>query len=273
MNKTDKPKTKIYIDYPNTRRGNQLSGTFSFVTYLSVIFVVFSSYIKFGDPLFWFVVGFEIIFSFFFLLDFLIRWFLSKFSPRFLFNFYTILDIISILPLFLISFMGSTNFVEILIIFRLWRVLRIFKMSQHVYFLKKFWRAVKKNEYRYKLGGIIFLIILLIWSFIMYWLESQVNPDFATIPHAIRWMATKLFMIWYTSWTPITPTGTFVWSVLLFIWPVFISILTWTIIVTFLDVVKIMNENNDEKFICEHCLTPYNKLTDVYCKICGKKHP
>lgn len=266
------PYHKIYIDYPKTERGKKLSDVFAFVTYISIFVVTLSSYIKIGDPYFDYVIMVEIIFSFFFLVDFLIRWYLSKFSWRFLCNFYSILDIISILPFFIISFMSSTNFVDILIMFRMWRLLRLFRLEHNHYFIKKIWRAVQQNKNRFTLWWLVFLIVWLFWSFIMYWLESKQNVVFETIPHAMRWMATKLFMVWYTSWDPTTPIGVFIGSLLLFIWPVFISILTWTIIVTFLDVLNIVEEKNED-YVCEHCLTVCNRETDLYCRVCWKKLP
>lgn len=267
------PHYKIHIDYPKTERGDRLSSTFSFVTYLSIIVVSLTSAIKPWDKYFDYVIISEIVFSFFFLIDFFIRWYLSKFSHKFLFNFYSFLDILSILPFFIISFLHLDSFFAILIIFRVWRVFRLFRVWKHSMFIKKLRKAIKDNIYKYKISWIFFLIIWLVWSFSMYGIESQFNPEFKTIPHAMRWMATKLFMVWYNSGNPVTIPWGVLWGILLFIWPIFISILTSITIVTFLDMINYLKNDDEDDLVCPNCLFICDKGKDLFCRNCWEKLP
>lgn len=267
------PNHKMHIDYPKTERGERLSSVFSFVTYISILVVTLTSAIKPWDNYFDYVIISEIIFSFFFLVDFFIRWYLSKFSVKFLFSIYSFLDILSILPFFIISFLHFDNFFAILIIFRVWRVLRLFRVGKHSIFIKKLRKAIKDNIYKYKIAWIFFLIIWLVWSFSMYALESQVNPEFETIPHAMWWMATKLFMVWYNSGNPITIPWWILWAILLFVWPIFISILTSITIVTFLDMIKYIKDDDEDDVVCQNCLNICEKDRDLFCRNCGEKLP
>lgn len=267
------PNHKIHIDYPKTERWERLSSVFAFVTYLSILVVSLTSAIKPWDNYFDYVIISEIVFSFFFLIDFFIRWYLSKFSYKFLLNVYSFLDLLSILPFFIISFLHFDNFFAILIGFRLWRVLRLFRLWKHGLFIKNFKKAIKEHLYKFKIGWVFFLIVWLIWSFSMYALESQANPEFETIPHSMRWMATKLFMVWYNSGNAITPVWSFLWSLLLFIWPIFISILTSVTIVTFLDTIKYIKVDDEDDLVCPNCLFICDKWKDKFCRNCGEKLP
>ncbi|MEI7477926.1 MAG: ion transporter [bacterium] len=72
-------------------------------------------------------------------------------------------------------------------IFRLCRVLRIFRVGKYMSFLKEIWKAVRKNLYKYRIAFTLFFIVWLIGSFLVYSVENIHNPKFATIPDAMRW--------------------------------------------------------------------------------------
>ncbi len=244
---------------------------FSILTYLSIWSVVFSSYFKkdgiYNDAFYvW-----ELIFSSLFLIEYIYRWYLSKFSRRFTTNPYSVADLISFLPFFIGLILWLWGYPEVFNIFRLCRVFRIFKVWKYDIFLRELYKAVKKNLYKYNIAFTLFFIVWLIWSFLIYSVENNTNPLFSNIPDAMRWAISTMATVWYWDIVPVTLLGKILSSGIIIFWPIFLSIITSVTIVTFLDVVRILQrgEKTHDIHICEFCQSEINKTSDNYCKMCG----
>jgi voltage-gated potassium channel len=260
---------KLYIDYPDTKLWNALSWMYAFLTYLSIICVVVGSYFKTTHPYFQYVVLSEFIFSFLFFLDYITRWAYSKFSRRFVVNIFSIADLLSFFPFFIGIATWHIRNVESFNIFRVARVLRLFRIWKYLQFLQELWTAVKKNLYKYKIAFTLFMIVRLIWSFLVYSIETAKNPMFTTIPDAMRWALVTMATLWYWDKYPITMIGKVAASAIIIFWPIFLSIITSITIITFLDVVRYITKWSSQNYICNICLTPWNAVSDKYCPSCG----
>ena len=246
---------------------------FSVLTYVSIFIVVIWSYFKESDYYFRYIYITEFFFSFLFLLDYSIRLYLSRFSWKFIRNIFSITDVISFIPFFIGLIIWFAWYSEVFNIFRLCRVFRIFKVWKYGIFLKELRKAVEKNLYKYKIAFTLFFIVWLIWSFLIYSIENSQNPMFAHIPDAMWWAVVTMATVWYWDKVPITMLWKILSSFIIIFWPVFLSIITSITIVTFLDVVKYLKKWEwEDEYICEVCLTPWNKTSDNYCKSCGNKY-
>ncbi len=243
---------------------------YTFLTYFSIIVVIIGSYYKVDSPHFQYVMLSEIIFSFLFLIDYVTRFVYSKWSRRFIVNGFSIADLLSFLPLLIGVATGFWRNVESLNILRIWRVLRLFRVGKYMEFLKNLWKALQSNLYKYKLAFTLFFIIWLMWSFIVYAIESWHNPMFQTLPDAMWRAIVTMATIWYGDVYPITTLGRIIWGSIIIFWPIFLSIITSITIVTFLDVVRHFKKDETD-FICDICLTSGNTSSDNYCRVCGKK--
>ncbi len=259
---------KIYIDYPPTKLWTALSWMYTFLTYLSIASVIIGSYFKDYHPYFKYVVLSEFIFSFLFLIDFIIRRSYSKFSRKFLINFFSIADILSFLPFFIGLGWGFLWNVESFNIFRVCRLFRLFRIGKYLLFLQELWKAVKKNLYKYKIAFTLFAVVWLIWSFLIYSIETAKNPMFKTIPDAMRWALVTMVTLWYGDKYPITIIWKLASTTIIIFWPIFLSIITSITIVTFLDVVRYLTKTTEE-YVCDNCMTPWNNLSDKFCSSCG----
>lgn len=261
---------KLFIDYPDTKLGNTLSWMYTFLTYLSIATVVVWSYYKVSHPYYPYVVLSEFIFSILFLLDYCIRFIYSKWSRKFLINPFSIADLLSFLPLLIGVSTGFWRNVESLNIFRLCRVLRLFRVWKYMEFLKNLWQAVQSNLYKYQIAFTLFFIVWLIWSFTVYWVEWWHNPMFDSIPDAMWWALVTMATVWYGDIVPVTILWRILWWFIIIFWPIFLSIITSITIVTFLEVVRKLKKD-EEKYICDSCMSSWHIVSDNYCRICGKK--
>ena len=264
--------SNIYIEYPKTTIGKNLTTIFSVLTYVSIFTVVIWSYFKSWEYYYRYIYITEFFFSFLFLLDYAARLYLSRFSLKFIRNFFSIADVISFLPFFVGLIIWFSWYSEVFNIFRLCRVFRIFKVWKYWIFLKELRRAVEKNLYKYKIAFTLFFIVWLIWSFLIYSVENSSNPMFSHIPDAMWWAVVTMATVWYWDKIPLTILWKILSSFIIIFWPIFLSIITSITIVTFLDVVKYLkNSNSTDEKICNNCLTPWDWVSDNYCKNCGIK--
>lgn len=262
----------IYIEYPKTKWGNDLTKIFSVLTYVSILTVVIWSYFKNSEYYFRYIYITEFFFSFLFFMDYFVRLYLSKFSWRYIRNIFSITDVISFLPFFIGLFIWFSWYSEIFNIFRLCRVFRIFKVGKYWLFLKELRKAVEKNLYKYKIAFTLFFIVWLIGSFLLYSVENGNNPMFAHIPDAMWWAVVTMATVWYWDKVPITILWKILSTFIIIFWPIFLSIITSITIVTFLDVVKYLKKwDGENECICHNCLTPWHKVSDNFCKVCGTK--
>jgi voltage-gated potassium channel len=105
---------------------------------------------------------------------------------RFMLKPMSLIDLIAILPFFLpLFFAFDLRFVRIL---RTIRMIRILKLGRYFEVIQKLGRVfiAKREELVFSLG--IVMLVLVISSSLMYYVENQVQPDaFSSIPAAMWW--------------------------------------------------------------------------------------
>jgi len=127
----------------------------------------------------------------------------------------SMIDLISILPFYLLLLFPNLRFVYIISILRLLRLIKISRYSESVRTLGLVLYA-KKEEL---LATAFAVFILLIFaSSLMYFVESSAQPQsFGSIPDAMWWGVVTLTTVGYGDIYPITPIGRFLGSILAFL--------------------------------------------------------
>ena len=127
----------------------------------------------------------------------------------------SLIDLISILPFYLLLLFPKLSFVYIISILRLLRLIKITRYSESVRTLGSVLYA-KKEEL---LATAFAVFILLIFaSSLMYFVESSAQPQsFGSIPDAMWWGVVTLTTVGYGDIYPITPIGRFLGSILAFL--------------------------------------------------------
>ncbi len=127
----------------------------------------------------------------------------------------SMIDLISILPFYLLWLFPDLRFVYVISILRLLRLIKISRYSESVRTLGTVLYA-KKEEL---LATAFAVFILLIFaSSLMYFVESSAQPkSFGSIPDAMWWGVVTLTTVGYGDIYPITPIGRFLGSILAFL--------------------------------------------------------
>jgi voltage-gated potassium channel len=157
------------------------------------------------------------IFSGLLVLEYVLRLWVCVENPKYrsrwhyMFTLSALLDLMVVL-VFLLTNLGVEGF--LLRISSLLRLLRIARLGHYSLAINnvKFALIERKDELLLSLG--IALIILLLSSTAMFFVEGAIQPEkFGSIPRAMWWSATTLTTVGYGDVYPITPLGKFIASI------------------------------------------------------------
>lgn len=183
---------------------------------LNVIFVILESFnslkLRYGLFFYWF----ELISVIIFTGEYLLRLWTSQYkfpntTPpkaviKYIFSFMALIDLAAILPFYLPMFISlDLRFLRILRLTRLLRILKINRYTESLEMIKKV-LLTKKEE----LGVTMFVtfLLLLLSSSIIYYVETDVQPDaFSNIIASFWWGVATLTTVGYGDIYPVTAIG------------------------------------------------------------------
>lgn len=128
----------------------------------------------------------------------------DKARMKYIFSFMSLIDLLSIVPVFMASLPTSMG---ILKIFKLCKILRLVKASRYLSGIANFGLAIKKKKKQILLSIIAMVIMILICSVLMYSFENKEQPEvfnngFSAVLYCFQMMADSEATI-----SPVTPIG------------------------------------------------------------------
>ena len=171
-------------------QGDKLSKAYDIVSIviilLSVTTIVLDTF-TFPEPvektIYWFEVGFTI----FFVIDYILRVWTAEFEypeldreharTKYIFSFIAIIDLLAILPIFF-SFSPDAEAampttVAVLKIFKIFKITRLLKASRYLNGLNMFVQAIKKKKKQILFSVVILALLLVLFSVLLYSFESM----------------------------------------------------------------------------------------------------
>ena len=259
-----KVKIKIYRLLEKGSHGSRFNRVFDYfimsLILLSVGSIVLESIPGIEKKYHHWLVIFDLFSIIVFTLEYLLRLYVSdlthpaksrvKSALKFMFSIYGIIDLLAILPFYLPMLIKlDLRFLRIL---RLTRIFRILKIGRYNQSLKLIASVVKEKKEELAVTGFLAFLIMLLASFIMYYVESPHQPEaFPNILSAFWWAIATLTTVGYGDVYPITAWGKFISGVIAILGIGIVALPTGLISAGFMEKVKKKPGNTSTH--CPHC--------------------
>ncbi len=202
-----------------------------------------------------------------FTLEYLLRIYITDRKLHYIFSFYGIIDLLSVLPTYLSLIFTGGSYLLVIRALRLLRVFRILKLGRFMGEGEQLASAIKASRHKITvfMGAVITLVLIL--GTLMYLVEGGTG-GFTSIPRAVYWAIVTLTTVGYGDITPQTVVGQFISSL--------VMILGYAIIAVPTGIVTAELTKKPDLQKLRKCNTCGGSGLDVdanYCKYCGEKLP
>jgi len=194
-----------------------------------------------------------------FTLEYLLRVLISRNRLKFIFSPLGIIDLLVIAPFFVrftsLAFLRG---------FRIFRTLRILKIIRYSDVMTSFFRSFRYYRDELRIFMLTFVLVAVLSSFGLYYLEHVVNPKFDSIPNALWWAVVTMSTVGYGDTVPITAGGKAVAAIVLLMGLATLAIMTAIVTKIFID-----HFFGKRLHHCEYCHFPHHDHDAKFCKNCG----
>lgn len=239
------------------------------VILLSVLLVMLESVERLDAKYHSFILISEWIITITFTLEYLLRIISNRKPFNYIFSFYGIVDLISILPMYLSLFIPGSR---ILSVIRALRLLRLFGILNLVHFTgqeSQLKLAIKASKTKIIVFVYFVLIVSILLGAIMYVVEGK-ESGFTSIPVSIYWCIVTLTTVGYGDIAPVTTLGQIIASCIMIMGYGIIAVPTGIVTAEFATVRKNkLNEPMPKR--CLSCTTTINNDEARFCHHCGEK--
>jgi len=203
---------------------------------------------------------FTIIFS----LEYLFRVLVSEKPKKYIFSFFGLVDLISILPTFLNLFFTGAHSLLVIRSLRLLRVFRVLKLTHFLGEASQLGNALRASKAKITVFLGFITIVVTILGTLMYIIEGGEN-GFTSIPRSIYWAVVTLTTVGYGDIAPHTILGQTIAS--------FIMILGYGIIAVPTGIVTTemaKQPNRKKEKACQNCQAKKHLEEAKFCYACGE---
>jgi len=205
-----------------------------------------------------------------FTLEYIVRIYVTDRKTRYIFGFYGLIDLLSLLPTYLSLIFTGTQYLIVIRALRLLRVFRILKLGRFVGEGQQLSNALRASRHKITvfLGGVVTLVIIM--GTVMYLIEGGEN-GFTSIPRSVYWAIVTLTTVGYGDIAPQTILGQTIASFVMILGYAIIAVPTGIVTV---ELGKQGKQKNPKQYLeCTCCNAVGHDADAKYCKHCGEKLP
>ena len=193
-----------------------------------------------------------------FAIEYLLRLWCSKYKLKYVFSFYSIIDLMAILPV--VIGLVDISFIRILRWFRILRLIRFIETRT------LFGRISTEDSVIFARILFTLFAIIFVYSGLIYQVEHPVNPKvFGTFLDAVYFSVVTMTTVGFGDVTPISAGGRLM-TVLMILTG--IALIPWQLG----DLIKqLVKTANQVKTVCPTCSLSFHDADAQFCKLCGTK--
>lgn len=211
----------------------------------------------------------EWVMTILFTIEYAIRiWVVTK-PKDYIFSFFGIIDLLSILPTYLSLVLVGTQGLAVIRVFRILRIFRILKLMRFVSEAKVLSNALKKSRHKITVFLLFIVVLVCLLGSVMYLIEGA-DSGFNSIPRGIYWAIVTLTTVGYGDIAPVTVLGQFVASFIMLIGYAIIAIPTGIVGAEMYAANKTLKPPAPE-VTCHECGLDEHEYNAQFCKHCGSK--
>lgn len=209
----------------------------------------------------------EYLLTAFFTIEYLARLYCSPRPAAYAWSFFGIIDILSILPMYLGIFIHSARFMIVLRSFRLIRIFRIFKLFA---FLQEGYLLLESIRASFRKISVFFLFVVIIvicLGTVMYMVEhGEPDSQFTDIPTSIYWAVVTMTTVGYGDITPVTQAGRFFSAIVMLLGYTIIAVPTGIVTAS-----MVQASHDAASRVCPNCGKAGHDPEATHCKYCGSE--
>ena len=206
----------------------------------------------------------EWAFTLLFTLEYGLRIYCAQNRLAYMRSFYGLIDMLAVLPNYLVIFIPGANFLLMVRLIRVFRILRILKLIRYVNEANVLFRSL--NQSRRKITvffGCLFILVTLFGS-LLYVVEGPGN-GFTSIPVSIYWAIVTITTVGFGDITPQTSLGQGIAAVSMLMGYAIIAVPTGIITA---ELGREMRREYDNRH-CPQCDKGEHERDAKFCKYCG----
>ena len=207
----------------------------------------------------------EWLFTIIFTIEYILRIYSFPERLKYIFSFYGLIDLLSILPTYLSLFiLGSHSFAVIRAI-RLLRVFRILKLAHFVSQQETLSIALKESRAKIIVFILALLPLVLIVGTVMFFVEGA-EAGFTSIPRSMYWAIVTMTTVGYGDIAPQSEIGQFLASIVMLLGYGILAVPTG-IVSVHLSHAILKSQSNTET--CPSCTLEGHSHDAIFCRKCG----
>jgi voltage-gated potassium channel len=209
----------------------------------------------------------EWIFTIIFTLEYLARLYVVLNRRKYIFSFFGVIDLLSILPTYLGIFFAGAQTLMIIRVLRILRIFRILKLSRYVGEGQNLALALRASQHKITVFLVTIITTVIITGAIMYLVEGPAH-GFTSIPRSIYWAIVTMTTVGYGDIAPQTSLGQTLASMIMIMGYGIIAVPTGIVSA---EMVNLKNLEKVSGQVCPHCLKEGHDADAVFCKYCSNK--
>lgn len=263
-----KRRLKVIIFGTDTRTGKLFDVILLWVILFSILLVMLETVPGLNEKYLNIFIVLEWFITILFTIEYIIRIWVVQKKTGYIFSFFGIVDLLSILPSYIDLFVSGYHTLIIFRAIRLFRVFRVFQLTDYLSESASMARAMLASLRKIIIFLSILIVLVMILGTIMYVVERH-EGAFTSIPQSIYWAIVTITTVGYGDITPVTVIGKFVSSIIMLLGYSIIAVPTGIVTAEFAKTPRHIIQTRKPIGNCHHCGIELFDPAANYCRNCG----